>query len=214
VSFIEGVKKKFFGDESQVQKAPTGDKRIGSMGKAYGGGGGAVKTEHGVGFDASTYKEPDTAPTGRVGSLNEFNPNRMGKPQKDKFAGVKSAGKEVFDYVAPKAKAAGKWMQDRGMELNGDLPKKGRKKVSARVPRRSQPPGYDGSMDMFGGGMGADMFGVGNFGGGFGGGYESEEREEAPRKRRKSRRRPTREERGEGGGFDMNHIPESMRGMF
>ena len=217
MSFIEGVKKKFFGDESQVQKAPEGGRRIGAMGKAYtGGGGGYISTSKGTGFDASSYS--DAKPKGKVSSLNEFNPNRTGAGS-GKEKGV--LGK-AYDYVAPKAKSAGKWMQERGAALNEqNSPMKApraKKKTSARVPRRSQPPGYDGSFDMFGGGgmgmgggMDSDMFGVGNFGGG--GGYEREERE-APRRRRKSRRRPSREEREDAGGFDMNHVPDSLRGMF
>ena len=118
---------------------------------------------------------------------------------------VKKKVGEAYDYVAPKAKVAGKYMQERGHELSESPAyeraehRKGgyvkyerpearpRKKTPKRLPRKSQPPGYDGSFDMFGGGgmgMGGlpddDMFGVGGYG--------------EPR-RRKSRRRPSKEER-------------------
>lgn len=151
------------------------------------------------------------------------------------FEKLKKGAGEAYDYVAPKAKAAGHYLQERGQALNHEMSEtpaqeryehrggrnekherhlktkgtvfingtpyeevKPRKKVSGRVPRKSQPPGYDGNYDMFGVG-------------GFGGGFQPEEREEAPR-RRKSRRRPARGE--SAGGFDMNHVPDSLRDMF
>lgn len=215
MSFIDSVKKKVFGDDSQLQKAAHGGRRVGSMGKAYTGAGGSyVSSSKGVGFDASSYS--DAKPKGRVGSLNEFNPNRMGGSKSSE----KGLAGKALDYGVSKAKSGIGWMQERGHELNESQGyersehKKGRKKVSGRVPRGSQPPGYDGSYDMFG---------VGSYGGGGGGNWVTqgtiisggEAYEEVVPRRRKSRRRPARESSGGGGGFgDMNHIPEHMRDMF
>lgn len=205
MSFIEGIKKKFLGDESQVQKAKPGGRRVGSMGKAYTGGGGSyVSTSKGTGFDASSYS--NAKPKGKVSNLNEFNPNRSGASSR----GEKGILGKAYDYAAPKARAAGKWMQDRGMEIE-----KQNKKRSGRVPRGSQPPGYDGNYDMFG---------VGGFGGGGGGGWQTQGtiisggeayEEVVPRRRKKkTSRRAAPREREEGGFSDMNHIPDSLRGMF
>ena len=203
MSFIDSVKKKFLGDDSQVQKAPAGGRRIGSMGKAYTGSGGSyVSSSKGTGFDASTYS-PDAKPRGKVGSLNEFNPNRSGS---SKASGKGYAGK-ALDYGVSKAKAGVGWMQERGMELE-----KQNKKRSGRAPRGSQPPGYDGSYDMFG---------VGGFGDGGGGGQwqtqgtiisGGEAYEEVVPRRRKSRRRPAKQERNEM--MEPGHIPDYLRHMF
>jgi len=143
---------------------------------------------------------------------------------------VKKKAGEAYDYVAPKAKAAGRYLQERGHELMESPAEerrehRPRKRTSGRLPRKSQPAGYDGSYDMFGTErrgratglpqgsltgmeMDSDMFGVGNFGMG------RPEPREAPRRRRKSRRRPSPRREVEHNLMESDYIPPSMRHMF
>lgn len=194
MSFIDSVKKKFLGDDSQVQKAPAGGKRVGSMGKAYTGGGGSyVSSSKGTGFDASTYR-PDAKPRGKVGSLNEFNPNRSGAAR----GGEKGLLGQAAGYGVSKAKAGIGWMQERGHELN-ESPAYERAEHRGRKPRerrdRSEPQ-WTSIGTIFSGGEA----------------YE----EVAPRrKKKKTTRRKTSVPRHENDRMmEPGHVPSYLRDMF
>jgi hypothetical protein len=103
-----------------------------------------------------------------------------------------------------------------------------RRRTSGRLPRKSQPAGYDGSYDMYGTErrgratglpqgtltglpMDDDMFGVGGFG------REAPERREAPpprRRKQKSKRARTFREAEEPDMMSPGHIPKYLRHMF
>jgi hypothetical protein len=133
-----------------------------------------------------------------------------------RISGTKTGGYSEVKYERPESH----WKmnkEDRRLEdmydplMNESVTP--RKHVRARAPRQSQPPGYDGSMDMFGGGgmggnMNSDMFGVGDFG------REREPPMQAPRRKKKTKHRAGPRAEVEHSLMESDYVPPSMRHMF